>query len=360
MGAKTAASLLAGNGSLDALLAAGRFSAEADALRMYRHIATLDATAPVPPLPDREPDWHAAAVAADELGLGGSRGGSRRLHRADLPPGAGAPTSDGAPSPSGAARATRRAPRGSRRRSTRPPATRAQIERVHDPAYVDLIASLDEETWLDGDTLGGPIEAARLAAGCAIEAVESGGSRSFGRRASRVARPCDGLLPVRQRRGRRPARAGRLGIERVAIVDWDVHHGNGTDAIFRGDDSVFVVSLHQWPFYPGSGGPGTSDESTLNVPSRRAPATTTMRPPSTSWWNRPGLFDPELVLVSAGFDAHVDDPLAGMAVTERGFTELARRLAQLGPRAAAVLEGGYNLATLPRLVEAAIAGFDAA
>ena len=70
VGAKTAASLLAGNGSLDALLAAGRFSAEADALRMYRHIATLDATAPVPPLPDREPDWHAAAVAVDELGLG--------------------------------------------------------------------------------------------------------------------------------------------------------------------------------------------------------------------------------------------------------------------------------------------------
>jgi DNA polymerase I len=70
VGAKTAASLLAGHGSLDALLAAGRFSAEADALRMYRHIATLDATAPVPPLPDREPDWHAAAAAADALGLG--------------------------------------------------------------------------------------------------------------------------------------------------------------------------------------------------------------------------------------------------------------------------------------------------
>jgi acetoin utilization deacetylase AcuC-like enzyme len=71
-------------------------------------------------------------------------------------------------------------------------------------------------------------------------------------------------------------------------------------------------------------------------------------------------FDPGLVLVSAGFDAHVDDPLAGMEVTERGFSELARRSAQLGPRLGAVLEGGYNLATLPRLVEAAIEGFDAA
>ena len=70
-------------------------------------------------------------------------------------------------------------------------------------------------------------------------------------------------------------------------------------------------------------------------------------------------FDPELVLVSAGFDAHVDDPLAGMEVTEAGFTELARRSAQLGHRVAAVLEGGYNLATLPRLVDAALRGFDA-
>ncbi|HEU0057789.1 MAG TPA: hypothetical protein VFQ08_11080, partial [Gaiella sp.] len=69
-------------------------------------------------------------------------------------------------------------------------------------------------------------------------------------------------------------------------------------------------------------------------------------------------FDPELVLVSAGFDAHVDDPLAGMEVTEAGFGELARRSAQLGPRVAAVLEGGYNLATLPRLVDAALEGFE--
>ena len=71
-------------------------------------------------------------------------------------------------------------------------------------------------------------------------------------------------------------------------------------------------------------------------------------------------FDPHLVLVSAGFDAHVEDPLAHMEVTEHGFEELARRSAQLGPRVGAVLEGGYNLETLPRLVEAALRGFDAA
>ena len=151
-----------------------------------------------------------------------------------------------------------------------------------------------------------------------------------------------------------------LGIERVAIVDWDVHHGNGTDAIFRDDDSVLVVSLHQWPFYPGTGGPGTSDESTLNIPlsagsgdAEYAAAFRDSVEPTVA------AFDPELVLVSAGFDAHAEDPLAGMEVSVAGFTELARRSAQLGPRVAAVLEGGYNLATLPRLVGAALEGFDA-
>jgi acetoin utilization deacetylase AcuC-like enzyme len=151
-----------------------------------------------------------------------------------------------------------------------------------------------------------------------------------------------------------------LGCARVAIVDWDVHHGNGTEAIFRGDDSVFFVSLHQWPFYPGTGGPGTSDETTLNVPlpagsgdAEYLAAFTKQVEPAVR------AFDPDLVLVSAGFDAHVDDPLAHMEVTGRGFEELARRTAQLAPRMAAVLEGGYNLQTLPGLVEAAIRGFDA-
>jgi acetoin utilization deacetylase AcuC-like enzyme len=152
-----------------------------------------------------------------------------------------------------------------------------------------------------------------------------------------------------------------LGLERVAIVDWDVHHGNGTEAIFRADDDVLYVSLHQWPFYPGTGGPGTSDDTTLNIPlgagsgdAEYAAAFSELVEPKVR------AFDPDLVLVSAGFDAHEQDPLAHMAVTERGFVELARRSAQLGPRVAAVLEGGYNLATLPRLVEAALRGFDAA
>ena len=132
-----------------------------------------------------------------------------------------------------------------------------------------MLAGLTEEGWLDGDSIAGPttLEAALLAAGCALEAAEAGGFalvRPPGHHAlpDRAMGFCFvGNVAVAARHAQ-----DALGRARVAIVDWDVHHGNGTEAIFRGDDSVLFVSIHQWPFYPGTGGPGTSDESTLNVP----------------------------------------------------------------------------------------------
>jgi acetoin utilization deacetylase AcuC-like enzyme len=128
--------------------------------------------------------------------------------------------------------------------------------------------------------------------------------------------------------------------------------------MFRGDDSVLFVSMHQWPFYPGTGGPGTSDETTLNL---ALPGGSTDADYLRAFVDivEPAVraFAPDALIVSAGFDAHVDDPLAEMAVTEAGFEELARRCAALAPRVSAVLEGGYNLDTLPALVEAALRGF---
>jgi acetoin utilization deacetylase AcuC-like enzyme len=148
------------------------------------------------------------------------------------------------------------------------------------------------------------------------------------------------------------------GAGRVAIVDFDVHHGNGTQDIFFEDDSVLYVSLHQWPFYPGSGGPTEQAPTTLNVPlgagsgdEEYLEAFDRIVSPAVE------RFAPELVLVSAGFDAHEGDPLASMRVTADGFRELAGRCMTLGPRIAAVLEGGYNLDTLPELVQTAIDGF---
>jgi acetoin utilization deacetylase AcuC-like enzyme len=241
------------------------------------------------------------------------------------------------------------------------PARLADVERCHSAGLIERIRSIERPTLLDYDTVasGTTYEAALLAAGAAIEAARVGGFalvRPPGHHATPDA-PM-GFCFFNNIAIATRALQAEDGVERVAILDWDVHHGNGTQDIFVDDPSVFFVSIHQWPLYPGTGGPAEQGETLLNIP---LPAGSTdadylrmfddlVAPAVTA-------FEPDLVLVSAGFDAHEEDPLAGMLVTEAGFRELARRSAALAPKVAAVLEGGYDLDTLPTLVGAALDGF---
>jgi acetoin utilization deacetylase AcuC-like enzyme len=150
------------------------------------------------------------------------------------------------------------------------------------------------------------------------------------------------------------------GIRRVLIVDWDVHHGNGTNEIFHEDAEVAFTSLHQWPFYPGTGalsdrGAGHGEGKTLNLPvsagSGDALWCSLVEHVVVPWGREHG---PELILVSAGYDAHADDPLGGCTVSDRGFATMTRSVAGLGAELGVpvgyVLEGGYDLAALARNV----------
>ena len=235
------------------------------------------------------------------------------------------------------------------------PAGRDRIELVHSPEYVDAIEGIDEDRWLDPDTYAtsSTWEAACLAVGCALRAVEVGGLallRPPGHHAVESAAMgfcIFGNAAIAARHAQ-----CELGVERVAVVDFDVHHGNGTEALLRDDPRVLTVSLHQWPFWPGSGGPGSSSEGIVNVPLEagsgddeyRAAFAEIVEPSVRA-------FDPDLVLVAVGLDAHRDDPLADMAVSTDGFREMSGRCAALAPRVAGVLEGGYNPSILAGCVE---------
>ncbi|MBV8396727.1 MAG: histone deacetylase [Actinobacteria bacterium] len=238
------------------------------------------------------------------------------------------------------------------------PASVDDVLRVHTR---DLVEAVRETVgWLDADTVctETSFEATLLACGAAIEAVRREGfalARPPGHH-SGPARAMGFCLFNPVAVAARWARA-ELGIGRVAILDWDVHHGNGTQDVFVGDDSVLYVSLHQWPFYPGTGGPDEQWETTVNIPLAAGTGDDGFLAAFERAEDEVARFEPELLLVSAGFDAHVADPLAELDLSTEVFTALARRARALAPRVAAVLEGGYNLATLPDLVGAALAGF---
>jgi len=152
-------------------------------------------------------------------------------------------------------------------------------------------------------------------------------------------------------------------VERVAVVDWDVHHGNGTQGIFYDDPTVFFFSAHQYPWYPGTGargenGIGRGRGYTLNVPLRaRTPAAEHRRSFEAALEEIAAKFKPDLVVVSAGFDSHAADPLGQLMLTDEDFVSLTRTVRQwareaCGGRLVSCLEGGYDLDTLGRTVRA--------
>jgi len=249
-----------------------------------------------------------------------------------------------------------------------PAVDRELLQRVHPGRYVLALEEFCRSGggFLDADTAAIPetFEAALRAAGGAMALVDGllGGTAPVGVSALRPPghhaepqRPMGfcffGNVAVGARRA-----LDAHGLERVLILDWDVHHGNGTERIFASDPQVLFVSIHQWPLYPGTGpasffGEGAGEGWTVNLPVPggsgdavyRSLIASVVAPLVLEW-------EPQLVLVSAGFDAHFADPLASCRVTETGFAEMTATLRAccdaVGAPVGLVLEGGYDLRAL--------------
>jgi acetoin utilization deacetylase AcuC-like enzyme len=249
------------------------------------------------------------------------------------------------------------------------PVSEAQILAVHEPRLLETVrwTASQAPLWLGMDTYTTPgsWDAAQMAAGAAVAAVEAVASRQVSNAFALIRPPGHHATPS-QAMGfcllNNIAIAARhaldtQGLQRVAIVDYDVHHGNGTQECFYDDGRVFFCSSHAWPLYPGTGAEdevGIEDGygATLNMP----------LPYGTGDLGFGQLYDevllpalrrfgPELILVSAGYDAHWDDPLGPLALSIGGYTRLTQRLAALAHevcdgRIVLVLEGGYSLPAL--------------
>ncbi|MGB3942733.1 MAG: histone deacetylase [Candidatus Manganitrophaceae bacterium] len=248
------------------------------------------------------------------------------------------------------------------------------IKSVHDPDYYQALKKMvprDERIYLDPDTPYSPMSLAaaekavagvltaidRVMAGVvqnAFCAVRPPGHHAESNRAMGFCLFNNVAIGARYLQKRH-------GLERVFILDWDVHHGNGTQQMFYSDPTVFYFSTHQSPFYPGTGsererGEGPGEGFTLNCPLPRGAGDKeildcfekVMAPALAA-------FQPDFILISAGFDAHRNDPLAGLTVTEEGFFEMTRIVRFLAEthcqgRIVSCLEGGYHLAALARSV----------
>lgn len=266
-------------------------------------------------------------------------------------------------------------------------ATSEELLRVHAESHLAKLGALDgEATWVDPDTFVSPrsVKAARRAAGGAIALVDAlidGAAEGSASGASEAVDYGFAILRPPGHHARRDrmhgfcllnnvaaaaAHALSRGKERVLVLDWDVHHGDGTEDIFRHDPRVCFVSLHQAGIFPGTGlanvrGEGDGHGYNVNVPlpprsgdADYAEAFARVVLPIVR------TFEPDLVLVSAGFDAHANDPLASMEVSDRGFGAMATGLLDALPdrgcgRVGLVLEGGYDRAALTGSVGAVLA-----
>jgi acetoin utilization deacetylase AcuC-like enzyme len=254
-------------------------------------------------------------------------------------------------------------------------ATDAEIEAVHSPAYRASLAGLaGEYAELDPDTAVSPgsWEAATLAAGAAVGAVEAVMRAQADNAFALVRPPGHHARPDRamgfcllNNAAIAAQSARRAGAERVMILDWDVHHGNGTQEIFAARDDILYMSLHQYPLYPGTGaagevGVGAGRGATVNCPLPRGQTDADYGVVFHDLFLPVGrAFAPDLIIVSAGFDAHARDPLAEMRVTERGFAAMGSALCELaastcGGKLVLLLEGGYDLGALAASVHASL------
>lgn len=248
------------------------------------------------------------------------------------------------------------------------PAQREDILRVHSAEYLDRLES-SGGTYLDPETYSAPDSPriARLAAGGVVAAARLVWTGELANAFCAVRPPGHHAMPGRAMgfcllNNIAIAAAAILADSpgsRVLILDWDVHHGNGTQAMFYDSSHVLYASLHQYPFYPGSGaadetGRGNGKGFTVNVPLRAGSGDEEFLAAIDRILTVHAIpFAPNIILISAGFDAHMADPLAGLRVTTDGFARASRRVCAFANRVCdgkivSVLEGGYHLTALPQ------------
>jgi acetoin utilization deacetylase AcuC-like enzyme len=249
------------------------------------------------------------------------------------------------------------------------PATMEEMERVHIPQMIQQVKRVSEVGGglLDADTYVSPrsYDAALLAAGGVVRAVQAVLAGEISNGFALVRPPGHHATPTRSmgfclfNNAAVATRAALAvdGVERVLIADFDVHHGNGTQDVFAGDPSVFYFSAHQYPYYPGTGnwdevGHGAGDGTVLDVPLPVGVGDAGYAQILAELvWPLAERFQPDLILVSAGFDAHWNDPLAHMNLSVTGYAHMMRDLVAMGAqlcdgRIVFTLEGGYQLDVL--------------